>query len=382
MLSLKGTPTNKFKSLIGIITHKQRRLFERKDYILVSKHIGFNTIGYIGAIANSQVLDHFYLPDCICNVTNIDKLHSGDIVCMSPEGKISVLWTKGSSQNVLFLTESCNCKCLMCPQPPKKHDPALVTTAERILDLIKGEKQSNICISGGEPTILKDSFIKILNRCIQEHPESQIDILTNGKLLANKEYTNKIAKIATDKVVFCISLHSDVSEIHDKIVGAKGSFSKTINGIYNLAENNCSIEIRIVLNKINYKDLPRIALHLSNYLPFCVHYAFMGMEIHGLAEDNFNEINAFPYEYIDYLRDAILIMHRRGLNVSVYNVPLCMCHKDIWRFAEQSISQWKNIFRQECIGCSLKKQCCGFFGTSSQFPINFIKPIKLPHNEK
>ena len=192
MLSLKGTPTNKFKSLIGIITHKQRRLFERKDYILVSKHIGFNTIGYIGAITNSQVLDHFYLPDCICNVTNIDKLHSGDIVCMSPEGKISVLWTKGSSQNVLFLTESCNCKCLMCPQPPKKHDPALVTTAERILDLIKGEKQSNICISGGEPTILKDSFIKILNRCIQEHPESQIDILTNGKLLANKEYTYQV----------------------------------------------------------------------------------------------------------------------------------------------------------------------------------------------
>lgn len=375
MLSLKGTPTGKFNSLIGIITREPKRVFERKNYILVSNRIGANSIGYIGAITNSQVSDHFYLPYCICDVANIDTLHSGDIVSMSPDGKISVLWAKGSCQNVLFLTEACNCKCLMCPQPPKKHDPDLIITAERILDLIKTEKQSDICISGGEPTILKDKFLKILYRCVQEHPESQIDILTNGKMLANNEYANKVANIATHKVVFCVSLHSDISEIHDKIVGIKGSFSQTINGIYNLAENNCSIEIRIVLNKLNYKDLPRIALHLSNYLPFCVHYAFMGMEIHGLAEKNFDEINAFPYEYIDYLKEAVLTMHRRGLNVSVYNVPLCMCHKDIWTFAEQSISQWKTIFKQECIGCSVKNKCSGFFGTSSQLPISFIKPI-------
>ena len=122
-------------------------------------------------------------------------------------------------------------------------------------------------------------------------------------------------------------------------------------------------------------DLPRIALHLANYIPFCVHYVFMGMEIHGLAIKNFDQINIFPNEYIDYLRNAVLLMQRRGLNVSVYNVPLCMCHKDIWKFAKKSISDWKNIHQMECQKCSVINECCGFFGTSSILPIKFINPI-------
>lgn len=375
MLSLKGKATCKFKSFIGIVTREPKRLFERKDCILVSDNIGINSIGYLGAITKSQIKDCFYLPFCICNIATIDMLQTGDIVRMSSDGEIFVLWKKNSNQNVLLLTEACNCKCLMCPQPPKKHDQELVTSAQRILNLLKKEKTENICISGGEPTILKDDFINILLRCVQEHPESKIDILTNGKKLADKEYANTVASISTDQVIFCVSLHSDISEIHDKIVGASGSYSKTINGIYNLAENNCSIEIRIVVNKLNYKDLPRIALHLSNYLPFCVHYAFMGMEIHGLAAKNFHEININPSEYVDSLREAVLSMNRRGLNVSVYNVPLCMCHEDIWAFAKQSISQWKNVYMEECSKCKIKSMCCGFFETSQRHPVDHIKPF-------
>lgn len=375
MLSLEGNATSKFDSFIGIVTRESKSLFNRKDFVLVSNKIGVNSVGYLGAISSAKVKNHFYIPDCVCEVDNIEVLQEGDLVSVNSDGKIQVVWTKGSVQNVLFLTEACNCKCLMCPQPPKKHDPKLVEKAERILDLIYGQPISDICISGGEPSVLKDKFLHILKRCVTEHPEAQVDILTNGKLFAKNDYADIVSSIATDDVLFCVSLHSDVAEVHDRIVGKSGSFAQTVNGIYNLAENNCSIEIRIVINKLNYKDLPRIALHLSSYFPFCVHYAFMGMEVHGLATNNFDVINAFPSDYLDSLRDAIVIMNRRGLNVSVYNVPLCMCHKDIWEFAKKSISDWKNIYRSECAQCSLKQCCCGFFGTSSKLPIKYIKPI-------
>ena len=97
-----------------------------------------------------------------------------------------------------------------------------------------------------------DKFLHILRRCVIEHPEAQVDILTNGKLFSKKNYANIVSSIVSDDVVFCVSLHSDVAEVHDRIVGKKGSFIQTVNGIYNLAENNCSIEIRIVINKLNY----------------------------------------------------------------------------------------------------------------------------------
>lgn len=375
MLSLKGLATSKFEPFIGIVTHGPKSLFSRKNYVLVSNKIGINSIGYLGAISSSKVKDCFYIPDCVCEVNNIDALNVGDLVSVAPDGKILVVWTKDSTQNVLFLTEACNCRCLVCPQPPKKHEPKLVKNAERILDLIYGQHIGDICISGGEPSILMDKFLHILRRCVIEHPEAQVDILTNGKLFSKKNYANIVSSIVSDDVVFCVSLHSDVAEVHDRIVGKKGSFIQTVNGIYNLAENNCSIEIRIVINKLNYKDLSRMALHLANYFPFCVHYAFMGMEVHGLAEENFEEINSFPTDYFETLKDAVVIMKRRGLNVSVYNVPLCMCHEDIRNFAKKSISDWKNIYRNECGECSLKGNCCGFFGTSSKLPVKYIKPI-------
>ena len=68
-------------------------------------------------------------------------------------------------------------------------------------------------------------------------------------------------------------------------------------------------------------------------------------------------------------------MTRKGLNVSVYNIPLCMCDNKIWHYAKQSISTWKNTFMKECDGCKLKTNCAGFFETSSQIDVKFIKPF-------
>lgn len=375
MFSIQGKPVGSFDSFIGIVTLRGVPIFSRKNYIFVNENISFNALGYIGVLSSNKILDRFYIPNGVCEVANINSLKEGDIVEVDSSGKIFVLWAKNSHQNVLLLTEACNCNCMMCPQPPKKNDPVLAEKVEKILDLLEGRDISDICISGGEPSVIKEKFLYILKRCVCEHPEAQINILTNAKLFSDENYVDKVSAIATKNVIFCVSLHSDISEIHDAIVGAKGSYIKTVNGIYNLAQNGCCIEIRIVINKYNYLSLERFAEHLSNYLPFCIHYAFMGMEIHGLAIKNFDKINVYPYEYQSQLKEAILLMHRRGLWVSVYNIPLCMCSKDIWPFAERSISDWKNIYHKKCVYCSVREKCCGFFSTSLSLPIKFITPI-------
>lgn len=365
-----------FSPFIGIVTFNNRSLTNRANYIYVTdSKPSFRLIGYRGIISSKEFKDKFYLPEGIFLENATQFFCEGDIVKIYPDGRVHILWEINSYHNVLFLTESCNCKCLMCPQPPQKHDPQLPKDALNVLDLLKGKKIENICISGGEPTLVKDEFKTILLRCLSEHPEAQTEILTNGKSFADSKFADEVAAISEDKAVFCVSLHSDIDEIHDQIVGRKGSYKKTLEGIYNLAANNCSIEIRIVVNKYNYNSLERMAEHLYNYLPFCVHYVFMGMEVQGYARNNFDEINAYPHEYRSQLSNAVLSMARKGLSVSVYNIPLCMCDRKIWPYAKQSISTWKNTFMKECASCKVKNNCAGFFENSSQIGVKFIKPF-------
>ena len=373
MKTVKGTIQGKFKSIIGIAAKKDYPFYNRSDKIYVSDNLGLNSLGYLACITG-KAKRSIFLPPIIENV-DITLFDDHDIIQILENGEINFLWEINSQQNVFLLTESCNCNCLMCPQPVKPHNPQLLDDANRILDLLKDKKIETICITGGEPTLLKDKFINFLLRCIEEHPESYIDVLTNGKLFSDEEFTKEIGSIVNKKILFCVSLHSDIAEIHDKIVNSKDSYRMTQEGIYNLAKYGIQIEIRHVINKLNYKRLVHFADHLYNYFPFCSHYALMAMEIYGSAQENSNEIVVNPPEYINELADAVLFMNRRELPVSVYNVPLCMCDTRILSYCKQSISKWKNIFVAECEKCCQKDLCCGFFATSSSLPINHIKPF-------
>jgi MoaA/NifB/PqqE/SkfB family radical SAM enzyme len=166
-----------------------------------------------------------------------------------------------------------------------------------------------------------------------------------------------------------------VDILHDYIAGSKGSFKKTQIGLYNLAKIGAKIEIRTVVSRLNFNYLPRIAEHFYNYFPFCVHYAFMGMEVKGLADKNKDKLLISPIEFKQQLRNAVLKMVQRGLNVSIYNLPLCCIDEDVRSYACQSISTWKNSFIDKCEPCKLKEKCAGFFTTSSFIHVDDINPI-------
>ena len=134
------------------------------------------------------------------------------------------------------------------------------------------------------------------------------------------------------------------------------------------------IEIRVVINRLNAPYLESIATFIYRNFPFVYHYAFMGMEITGLAVDNFNDIWIDPYEYRDQLSKAVNILSRAGTNVSVYNLPLCLLDKKIWGFAAKSISSWKNSYLDICNRCKVKRICSGVFTTSGLHQSNYISP--------
>lgn len=102
----------------------------------------------------------------------------------------------------------------------------------------------------------------------------------------------------------------------------------------------------------------------------------MQMESIGLAKENFDKLWIDPYDYNEELREAVLLLANRGMKPYIYNSQLCILPEDIRCYAKQSISDWKDIYIDECAECVQKGQCAGFFEANRQLHSSHIKKIE------
>ena len=272
-----------------------------------------------------------------------------------------------SNDNTLFTTSQCNNNCIMCCQPPLKVDD-IDELYQHNVEIIKSAPKGIpvVGISGGEPALLGNCLIELIELIRKELPNSDIHLLTNGRLFKDSDYTQKVVKAADGKLIAGIPLHSDYFQDHDIIAGAKRAYYETIAGIFNLAALGATIELRIVINRLNYNRLPQMADFIHKNLPFVAWTAFMAMEHVGNAIKNEHHIWIEPQEYIHYLSNAVKIMYQWNMDVSIYNIPLCLLPDEMHVFARQSVSDWKTKYLEICNECTVKNQCCGLFATSKR----------------
>lgn len=272
-----------------------------------------------------------------------------------------------SNSNVLFVTNQCNNRCIMCCQPPHSGDDIDVFYArnERLIKTAPKDTKE-VCITGGEPTLADNKLIEMVSLIREELPNTAIHILSNGRNFQDIDYTHRLAATGGEKLIFGIPFHSDYCGDHDLIAGAKGAFNETMHGLYNLSEEGCCIELRIVINKLNYKRLPQMADYIFKNLPFVSWVALMAMEDTGYAVKNDNAIWIEPIEYVPQLCKAVDILDQWRIPVSIYNLPLCLLPATHRKFAAQSISDWKTKYIYVCERCSVKSRCCGLFATSKK----------------
>jgi hypothetical protein len=67
-----------------------------------------------------------------------------------------------------------------------------------------------------------------------------------------------------------------------------------------------------------------------------------------------------PTEYAPILEACVQSLFVRQMNVSLYNLHLCTLPRPLWWFARKSISDYKNIYVEECVACEAKALPCGF----------------------
>jgi len=171
-------------------------------------------------------------------------------------------------------------------------------------------------------------------------------------------------------------LYSDIDDEHDFVVQAAGAFEETLHGLYNLAEANVAIEIRVVIHALTYKRLPQLAEYIYRNLPFVAHVTLMGMEMFGYVHQNFDQLWIDPVAYQPQLRQATLDLALRGMRVSVYNHQLCTIPQEIWSFARRSISDWKNLYLPACEPCVVRESCAGFFQSAVKRHSDHITPVR------
>jgi His-Xaa-Ser system radical SAM maturase HxsC len=308
----------------------------------------------------------------------LSYLSDGDVVLMTPSGRVSVLYRKSSRHNTILSTERCNSLCLMCSQPPQPEDDSYrVPQILRLLDLID-PGCIELVVSGGEPLLLGDGFFSIVEKCKRLLPSTALHVLTNGRLFKDPTLARRLGDIAHPDIMLGIPLYADVDTVHDYVVQVPGAFDETVLGLYNLAENGVPIEIRVVLHAQTYRRLPQLAEYIYRNFPFVSHVALMGLEMFGYTNINLADLWIDPVDYQPELRAATMTLAERGLNVSIYNHQLCTIPQELWPFARQSISDWKNIFVPECEGCSAKPMCSGFFHSAAKRHSAHIAPPKMP----
>lgn len=304
-------------------------------------------------------------------------LSQGDIVRIDPQRRaLNVLYRRTSRSNTFLVTERCDNYCLMCSQPPKLRDDSwLLDELMEVIPLVDPETRE-IGITGGEPGLLGERLLLLLDAMKSFLPQTAVHILSNGRSFAKVDFADALGRLAHPDLMLGIPLYSDLPEEHDFVVQAHGAYEDTIAGILNLKRVRVAVELRFVILSHTCKRLTAFARFVARNLRFVDHVALMGLELVGFAKANLGSIWVDPVDYQDELAEAVRTLDRAGIRTSIYNHPLCLLPEALHPFARQSISDWKNLFFEECTECVRRDSCGGFFASATVQRSRGIRALK------
>ena len=252
----------------------------------------------------------------------------------------------------------------MCSQPPKaRNDDYLLDEAFELVRLLP-RGSNDIGITGGEPTLYGDRLIALITLAANLLPDTSVHVLSNGRRFADIDFADAWAGIQHPNLMVGIPLYGPESTLHDYVVQSVGAFGETVSGILNLAERRQRIELRVVLHKKTIPQLAETAAFIARNLPFVDQVSLMGLEIMGFARANLEEIWIDPVDYQSELKTAVSELDAAGVPVLLFNQQNCLTDRSLWPFLVQSISDWKNEYHPECLKCSVRQTCGGFFASS------------------
>ena len=364
--------------MIGkVIKNKNVEQARKNQFIQVldDNHIQLFEEGYKGYLFQNipESIDLERINYC-SNIESYETLIDYDVVEVVDKQWIKVLYRDDSDDNVIVVTNQCNSNCIMCPDADMVRQSEDNPYIEKILEHIRciPDDTKHITITGGEPGMIKDKLMRVLEECKNDLPETEFLLLSNGRIFSNSEYAARLKESAPQYFRIAIPLYASNAGLHDEITRAKGSFQQTILGIKKLLENGTDIEIRIVVLRKNYKDLEELAKYIANDIPQVKMVNIMALEMTGNAYKNREEVWVSFEDMKEQLYNACITLLKAGVLTNLYNFPLCNIDKRLYSIAHKSITDYKVRYMEPCEECVVKEQCGGFFNSTIH-----VKDIKV-----
>lgn len=288
----------------------------------------------------------------------------------------------------LKLTYNCTNNCSFCFSSYLKEN---IITYEGLAEAVtKGFRNGcrELVLSGGEPTLLADTIIKIIDLAEQLGYKKYI-IQTNGSGLSRNDYLIEYLDAISKKKEVCISfsIHGHCSQIHDYMSSTEGAFELLLDAMSKIKSTSCSIYTNTVISKANISYLNNIAELCKRYDATIIQFSMMHLE-------NPSELSTGLIESVHAIRKVAKIIDKNVLRTE--GVPYCLMHgleqcvgESYWPneldlynkendymsdFSQlQNGMRWKNHSCRECI---MNEICMGIWKEHSDEYIKMnIHPI-------
>ena len=304
------------------------------------------------------------------------SLSDGDIVSVSERGVVDQVFSAYDSDATIFMTGNCNSNCIMCPSTDHERrrnygDRRIVL--EEFIEMLPNDLR-NYVVTGGEPTMKPGLFLDIMAMLAHRFPDAEALLLTNGRSFSVSHFLDQLLQRCPPFLTVGIPLHASNEDLHDQITRASGSFGQTLQGIQNLLRRNVSVEIRVVVTKINCEDVLNLCKFIASKLQGVRRVNFISLEVRGNCFTNREKVYIDPTDSFIKSKEGIEVLVKNGIDVGLYNYPLCSIEPGFRFLCKKSISPEKVRYPVECNDCNSKDFCGGMFAST----LNSVHPVLMP----
>lgn len=311
------------------------------------------------------------------DLEKVSLYNNYDVFEIWGNGVLARKYNDKSDDNYFFITGKCNSNCIMCPSPEHSRKAPETIDLPYLLELAKHipSDVNHITVTGGEPFLMGEQIFTFLQYLKEKFECTEFLFLTNGRVFAIDKYLQMFCQTAPRNSIVAIPIHGSCQEIHDSITRADGSFEQTRIGVKRLLKKGFPVEIRLVVSKLNMNDFDNISRLIIKEFKGIEYVSVIAMEMTGTARMNLEKV-WIPYkESFTHISGAVRLLIENGIDVKLYNFPLCTVDKQFWTLCEKSISDNKVRFAEDCDSCRYKKACSGVFAGTLQLERDELRPI-------
>ena len=322
--------------------------------------------------------ENIVLSDLPSHFAEISAYNDYDVFEIWENGTMHRKYNDKSNDNYFYITGKCNSNCLMCPSPDAARKNAPDANISDLIDLARHIPLDtpHLTITGGEPFMVGEKIFPFISFLKEKFVHTEFLFLTNGRIFAVEKYWRKFKECAPSDSIVAIPVHGSCPEIHDQITRADNSFRQTVQGVKALLKSGIRVELRLVVNKLNINDFTNIARFILRELKGIDYVSIIAMEMTGNARVNQNQV-WIPYrEAFASIKAAVRMMVENGMDVKLYNFPLCTVERSFWTLCERSISPNKVRFAEVCHSCKHREDCGGVFAGTMQFERDELEAIR------